>query len=391
MRCVVVAIVVAALAPSSAWAAKPVRKKADTWVALVHTTGDVPAGWANTLRSAAESVTDQRTWLPPPELSLDEIQLTLGCAAWGPACAGQATALIGATNALVIEVARDQHGVVVQIDGVSGTGAVVGDGERVEVAASDDGLAIASAWVVGAVRGARPTVLVVTADLDGTEVVLDNAPVGVTPLTLVNRVSPGVHTLLVRRDSRAPLSRSIVVQPGTVNRVHAPLAAGPAMKSTPTVGEAAPAPLPTLPSPSSGASASPFAIAGYGLGGVGALAAVGGLVGAAVSFGRQGDLVEVVNGTEALRTGLCISSDGNFGRDTTLFVSCTTPLADGASTDGNTRNAYRGRIGDYVNELRANGNAALVIAGAGALVAATGIALVVATMPGETADAAAAP
>jgi hypothetical protein len=390
MRFVVVAIVVALLAPSSVWAAKPVRKKADTWVALVHTTGDVPAGWAGALRSAAESVTDQRTWLPPPELSLDEIQLTLGCAAWGPACAGQATALIGATNALVIEVTRDQHGVVVQIDGVSGTGAVVGDGERVEVAASDDGLAIASAWVVGAVRGARPTVLVVTSDLDGTEVVLDNAPVGVTPLTLVNRVSPGEHTVLLRRDSRAPLSRSIVVQPGTVNRLHGALAAGPQMKSTPMVGEAEPAPLPTLPT-SLGASASPFAIAGYGLGGVGALAAVGGLVGAAINFGRQGDLVEVVNGTEALRTGLCISSDGNFGRDTTLFVSCTTPLADGASTDSNTRNAYRGRIGDYVNELRANGNAALVIAGAGVLVAATGIALVVATMPGETADAAAAP
>jgi hypothetical protein len=377
MRCVVVALVVALCASSTALAVKPARKKPETWVALVHTTGEVPAGWAGALRSAAESVTDQRTWLPPPELSLDEIQLTLGCATWGPACAGQATALIGATNALVIEVARDQHGVVVQIDGVSGTGSVVGDGERVEVAASDDGLAIASAWVVGAVRGARPTVLVVTADLDGTEVVLDNVPIGVTPLTLVNRVPPGAHSLMLRREARAPLSRSIVVQPGTVNREHGMLAAGPQMKSVPTVGEQPPAPLPKLPSSS---SPSPLVLAGFGLGGVGAIATIGGLVGAAVNFSRQSDLVESVNGTEALRTGLCSFDDGTYGRS----ASCQTPIPD------NERDAYRGRIGDYVNVLRANGNAALVIAGAGVLVAATGIGLAVATMPGETADAAAA-
>lgn len=381
MRCVVVALVVALCASSTAEAAKPARKKPETWVALVHTTGEVPAGWAGALRSAAESVTDQRTWLPPPELSLDEIQLTLGCATWGPACAGQATSLIGATNALVIEVSRDQHGVVVQIDGVSGTGAVVGDGERVEVAANDDGLAIASAWVVGAVRGARPTVLVVTADLEGTEVVLDNTPVGVTPLTLVNRVSPGAHSLLLRREARAPLSRSIVVQPGTVNREHGMLAAGPPMKSVPAVGEAPPAPLPKLPaSSSSSSSPSPLVLAGFGLGGVGAIATIGGLVGAAINYGRQSDLVEVVNGTEALRTGLCSFEDGTYGRS----ASCANPIPD------NERDAYRGRIGDYVNELRANGNAALVTAGAGVLVAATGIGLAVATMPGETADAAAA-
>jgi hypothetical protein len=378
MRFVVVALVVALCASSTALAAKPARKKPETWVALVHSTGDVPAGWAGALRRAAESVTDRRTWLPPPELSLDEIQLTLGCATWGPACAGQATALIGATYALVIDVARDQHGVVVQIDGVSGTGSVVGDGERVEVAATDDGLAIASAWVVGAVRGARPTVLVVTADLDGTEVVLDNAPVGVTPLTLVNTVSPGAHKLMLRREARAPVSRSIVVQPGTVNREHGMLAAGPAMKSVPTVGETPPAPLPKLPASSS--AQSPLVLAGFGLGGVGAVAALGGLVGAAINYGRQGDLVEVVNGQDALRTGLCIFDDGTYGRST----SCTNPIAD------NERDAYRGRVGDYVNDLRANSNAALVIAGAGVLVAATGLGLAVATMPGETADAAAA-
>ena len=118
MRSVVVMVLAALVFSSSgAHAARPAKKKAESWVALVHTVGDVPPHWAEALRKAAESVTEQRTWLQPPGLSLDDIQLTLGCATWGPTCAGQATALIGADSALVIDATRDAHGVVVRIDG----------------------------------------------------------------------------------------------------------------------------------------------------------------------------------------------------------------------------------------------------------------------------------
>ncbi len=358
------------------------KKKAASWVALVHTVGDVPAHWAAALRTAAESVTDQRTWLPPPDLSIDEIQLTLGCATWGPTCAGQATALIGADNALVIDVTRDTHGIVVRIDGVSGTGTVVGDGERVEVPADDDGLQVAEAWVIGSIKGARPTVLIVTSDLEGTEVLIDGRKAGVTPLTLVNALTVGEHRLMLRRENRAPLTRPIVVQPGTVNREHAVLANGPAMKSIPTVGETPPAP---LVGPD-GTAPSAMVVAGFALGGVGAAATIGGLVSAAITFGRERDVVDTVGGEAVVRKDLCVFGDGSYGPSSSS--SCTVILVDGqAGPDQQSRAEHQGRILDYVNGLRQNGNVALVIAGAGLVVAVTGIAIGVAALPGESADA----
>lgn len=373
-----------ASSPAHAAAGRTAKKK-QTWVALVHTAGEVPATWAPRLQKAAEGVTDTRTWLPPPGLSLDDIQLTLGCATWGPTCAGQATSLIGADSALIIDIARDQHGIVVRIDGVDGKGAMIGNGERVEVSADDDGLAIAEAWVVGAIKGARPTVLVVTSDLDGTEVLIDNKRVGVTPLTLVNELAVGEHRLMLRRENRAPLTRPIVVQPGTVNREHGMLAQGPAMKAQPVVGEQPPAP---IVAPAADGDAPPaLAIAGFGLGGVGAVAAIGGLVGAAINFGQQSAIADDVDGTAHLKTGLCATGDGYASSSSS---SCVTPLTDGG-TGPDSRAAHEGEILDYVNGLRTNGSIALVIAGTGVLVAATGIALGVASLPGEDADASVQP
>ena len=383
MRSAVLLLVVAVLSSSvGAHAARPAKKKPETWVALVHTVGEVPPHWEAALRTAAESVTEQRTWLQPPSLSLDDIQLTLGCATWGPTCAGQATALIGAERALVIDATRDTHGVVVRIDGVSGTGAVVGDGERVEVPADNDGLAIAEAWVIGAIKGARPTVLIVTSDLDGTEVLIDGRKAGVTPLTVVNTVTVGEHRLMLRRENRAPLTRTIVVQPGTVNREHAMLANGPAMKSVPTVGETPPAP---IVGPD-GTAPPAMMVAGFGLGAVGAVATVGGLVAAAINFGRERELVDIVGGAAILRQNLCVYSDGSYGSASSS--SCSVVLADGDAADGGESRAdHQARILDFVDGLRQTGNVALVIAGTGLLVAVTGIAVGVASIPGEAADA----
>ena len=388
MRCVVVAVAIASLLlPSSgALAARP-KKKTESWVALVHTIGDVPATWAPALQKAAESVTDSRVWLQPPGLSLDEIQLTLGCATWGPTCAGQATALIGADSALVIDVTRDTHGVVVRIDGVSGKGAVVGNGERIEVPITDDGLAIAEAWVIGAIKGARPTVLIVTADLDGTEVLIDNKRVGVTPLTLVNTLAAGEHRLMLRRENRAPLTRPIVVQPGTVNREHGMLAQGPPMKSKPTVGEIEPAPLVAVVD-DTGSAPSSLMIAGFGLFGVGTVATIGGIVGAAVNLSRQNDVVDVFGDTGNAHSDLCLDGSGGYTRQSSS--SCRTPLVAGEPTPGTeSRFEHTERIRGYVNGLRSNASIALVIAGTGAVVAATGLVLGIVNLPGESADAAA--
>lgn len=375
------ALALALTSSPSAWAAKAKAKpKTAKWVVLVHESG-APAGWAGALRQAAEGSGVARTWIEPPAISLDEVQLSLGCASWGPACAGQAAALIGADNALVIDIAAIGEAVVVGIEDVSATGAVVGNAERVEVSPDDGGRAVAVAWVIGALKGSRPTVLVVTADLAGTEVVIDGERRGVTPLTLIDLVPPGEHALLLRREGRAPLSRTITVQPSTLNREFGALSQGPTMVTTPSVGEEKPTPR-EVPAATGGGIA-PMALVGFGVGGVGVVGAVVGAAVAGLSWNsRSAFIIPDGNGGERTSPTICKNGDGSYASG---GAGCAPIVGVDKSP------AELARIQQASDDLLGAVNAGIVIAGAGVLVGVTGLVLGFGALSGEGQDAAAAP
>lgn len=382
-RFILLSLTLALLTASTTATAAKGKPRAARWVTLVHTTGDVPADWAGALRSAAEGADSARTWLPPPGLSLDELMLTLGCASWDAACAGQAASLLGADNALSIDVVAAGAGATVQIASVARTGAVVGEPDRVEVSLDDDGRTIAGAWVAGAVKGARPTILVVTADLPGTEVLIDGEPRGVTPVTLVDVIAPGEHALVLRREGRAPLSRTISVAGGSITRESGSLAQGPEMKSTPMVGEGPPAPLPAP----SGDGVPPMAIVGFGIGGVGVVAGIVGVGIAANAFGTLNAVFTTAdNGAPTTRPGICAGADGTF-----VAPGCEGPLSPD-EIDADLFLADRSQNPDSKIEafrlgLYDTANIGVVVAAAGVLVGVTGIVLGFGALSGEEQDA----
>jgi hypothetical protein len=367
-------------APSALAAKAKAKPRPAKWVVLIHESGAVPAGWAQALRAAAERSGVSRSWIEPPAISLEEVQLSLGCASWGAACAGQAASLMGADNALVVDIVRGGDAMVVSVEDVAANGTVVGDVVRVEVSADDSGRAVASAWVVGAIRGTRPTVLVVTADLAGTEVLIDGEPRGVTPLTLIDVVAPGEHALLLRREGRAPLSRTFTVQGATMNREFGALTQGPSMVTTPRVGEEAPAPMITSARPGGGVPT--MALAGFSLGGVGVLGAAAGAVVAALNWNARAAFVEVRNGAESISPTVCTNADGSYGSS---GAGCV--VIDGADKSP----ALLADIQRASDTLLGNVNVGLVVMGAGLLVGATGFAIGFGAIPGETQDAAGSP
>jgi hypothetical protein len=253
--------------------ARPAKKaSSSTWVVLVHTSGDVPASWSPALQDAAHAAADGRRFVPPPSATLDELQLALGCDGWNAACAGLVADTAGAGAAVVVDVAASADGIVVDARIVGSDGVVGATTERLTLSGTSDiDRKAAEAWVAGLVRGARPAVLLLTSDLPGDEVLLDDVLVGRTPLTLVG-VTAGEHKVQVRRAGRAPLLRTISVVAGQTTRENVVLSAvGPPTLTAPTLGTA-PTPAPSSPPTESSSSVA------WGLTGAGTLLAlVGGV------------------------------------------------------------------------------------------------------------------
>src|SRR5690606_7740621 len=94
------ALAMAAQAPSS-------------WVVLVKSDGSVPASWNQNLQDAVKSAAEHSAavrWVPPPQVSVEDAQLALGCGAWGPQCVGQIAGMMNADKALLIEIERRGDG-----------------------------------------------------------------------------------------------------------------------------------------------------------------------------------------------------------------------------------------------------------------------------------------
>lgn len=372
LRFVMAATVGALVFTTPALAKAKKKPPKPTWVVLVHSEGDVPSSWADKIRASAEKA-DARNWTLPPAVTLDEAAGVVGCT-WSPACAAQVADMTGADNVVLVEVKREGAGASVSVEAVSADGSSGGTAEHVAVDAVDDaGLDVVRAFVAGAVKGVLPTLVVLTADLDPTEVVIDNVPAGKTPLTLVDKLTPGPHEILFKREGKAPLTRSIEVKPGVVVRETAVLSAGgPAMKSTPTVANPTTT---TTPTPATEAPSSTLSLAGWGLTGVGALAAVGGGVYGALTSVAVASLRES-SAPFGFVNDVC-EQNGEF----TGGKGCGGAVTSGADRDVDALLASESR-------QTQNATTGFVIAGIGVVVAATGLGLALATAPGEDADAA---
>ncbi|MBI1946447.1 MAG: PEGA domain-containing protein [Deltaproteobacteria bacterium] len=216
--------------------------KTGKWVALVHTEGEIPASWPETLRKAAEGVKDGRVWTEPPAVTLVEAQAALGCAGWGPSCAAQVAQMTGATTALLVDVTGTGAGVGLSSEAVlaSNGQAAKGKHEVLLPDTSDDSLRYAVAWVKGSLVDKLPALLIVDTATPGGEVRFDGKRVGTTehgPVRIVVE-APGSHTLLVTKEGSAPVTREVRLAANeTVKELVALSAEGPPVDPKVHVGD----------------------------------------------------------------------------------------------------------------------------------------------------------
>lgn len=253
--------------------------KSGKWVALVHTEGEVPASWPEALRRAAEDARDGRSWTEPPAVTLAEAQSALGCADWGPACAGQVAQMTGAATALLIDLRGSGASIALSSEAVQASGQTAkGRHEVVLPDASEDSLKFAVAWVKGSLVDKLPALLIVETATPGAEVRLDGKRVGTTddgPLRIVVEI-PATHTLLVTKAGSAPVTREVTLTPNaTVKELVALAAEGPPVDAVPHVGDGSivTPPPPSAPQPP-GVVDPTGAVVGWSLTGVGAVVAL---------------------------------------------------------------------------------------------------------------------
>lgn len=213
----------------------------EAWVVLVKSDASVPASWADNLQDAARAAAEEARnvrWTAPPQVSLEDAQLALGCPSWGPQCVGQIAVMMKADVALLVEIQERSEGAWLTARLISADGTEVRGKWRYELAdRGAQGLKVARVVVRSTILGKEPTVLRVETDVPGAEVRLDGAAVGKTPLTLADEVAPGPHELQLLLEGRAPLTRQVDVRPGEVTRVGAVLSAAPPAPHKPTLGE----------------------------------------------------------------------------------------------------------------------------------------------------------
>ncbi len=241
MRSLFVSLVVPLILVVSAPAHAQAKKA--SWVALVQVRGDAPASWSDALREAAEEAKD-RPWVAPPAVSIADAQLALGCTGWNDQCAGQIASMTGATMAVVIDVNGAGSGAAFSVMIVKASGGAVGPAEKMDVPGKNPGdLELGKELVRGVISGQRPAFLFVDTDVPKAEVWLDGKKIGETPFK--GKVPTGDHTLVLRQEGKAPVSKPLSIAPGAIIREsHSLGAAGPPVEIKP---EVAPDPPPTDP------------------------------------------------------------------------------------------------------------------------------------------------
>lgn len=341
------------------------------WVALVHTTGDVPSSWAKQLQEAAEANKQGAQWALPPQVTLDEAQLALGCAGWNKACAGQIAGMTGAGTALVVDVSAKDAGVVVTVQAVKANGKEVGPEEKLELPGkTDKDLEFAKDFVKSSPKGQR-AYLVIDADIPGVDVVLDGNKVGKTKWS--DAVSPGEHKIVLSAEGKAPVQATVNAKAGMVTtQAYSMTAAGAPIETTTAVGTGLPPDhevksSPNAPSTSAPAAAAPGnGVVGWGLaGGGGALAVVGGVLATAAVYDRYYNRIQC---GDAAHQQSCVPNQ---------------PMLFGIYGSGPAREKFASDSTAWIG-----GSVAAV--GVGALLVGTGVVLATSSDAGEPAPAAAA-
>lgn len=250
----------------------PARAEKEAWIVLVRSDGAMPASWRPAIQEAARKAaasSEKVAWQEPPAVSLEEAELALGCRGWGAPCAGQIATMMNAGAALVVEIEGDGPGATLRTAVVSAAGDARA-GTHKEAKLPDrgaQGLAIAQAHVVGAIRGSPPTIVVIDSDMPGVDVAIDGVKSGRTPLTLVDELPPGEHRVTLSREGRAPFSTTIDVVAGKASSFTFPMGAGGPAPMQPTVGTSPPSStvMPMVAYATTGAGAV-LALAAAGLG-----------------------------------------------------------------------------------------------------------------------------
>ncbi|MFH1808024.1 MAG: PEGA domain-containing protein [Pseudomonadota bacterium] len=197
------------------------RKTATTttpFVVLLRLDKSVPELWEAELQSTALAAAAQRPnlqWMPPPQVSLEETRMLLGCPAWDAACVAQIGETLGAGRALYVELVINDTVPVLQVLDVDVKHSDKAKLRRIELPDLDaTGQALAKAHVRGTIQGLAVTTLAVRSEPPGVVVTLDGKMIGAAPLARIEGFSAGSHALYFTREGYEPQEQQVVVQKG---------------------------------------------------------------------------------------------------------------------------------------------------------------------------------
>jgi hypothetical protein len=199
-----------------------------SWVVLIKSDGSVPASWSQNLQDAvkeAASGSSRVKWLPPPQVSLEDAQLALGCSSWDKSCVGQIAGMMNADAALSLELEKRGKGAWLTYQVIGNNGKVLAKKKKFEVPdRGSEGLKVARVVAASAVTGKPVTVVAFSTDVAGAEVFVDGEKVGKTPITVAADISPGSHKVEFKMEGRAPVTQNVDVAAGKVTKVGAVMA-----------------------------------------------------------------------------------------------------------------------------------------------------------------------
>jgi hypothetical protein len=225
------------------------------FVVLLRLDKSAPAAWEAELQSTALAAASQNAglkWMPPPQVSLEETRMLLGCSAWDAACVAQIGDTLGAGRALYIELVTGETTPVLQMLDVDVKKPDSARMRRIELPDLEaTGQALAKAHVRSTVQGTLITTLAVRSDPPGAVVTLDGKMIGAAPLARIEGFAAGSHALYFTQDGYEPQEQQVVVQKGQALLVQVQLkpAAAVAVAPVPPTPPPAPEPAPAPPEP----------------------------------------------------------------------------------------------------------------------------------------------
>lgn len=225
----------------------------------------------------AARASDDLKWRAPPQVSLEEAGVMLGCTAWTPPCLRRVGQMMRARR-VVYMLARgtdDERQITVRV--VQAKGATPLVDRTIAVPTGMDGSAVARAVLTRALSGELPTIVRVRAPADGV-LTWDGQKMGAPPHVLLDAVPPGPATFQWEGSGDRKAQSEVMVVPGVpldVELAPVEVAAPPVVATAPAdvpaaEPDATPTPAPAIPG-ASAAAPNWSAIGGWAALGTGAI------------------------------------------------------------------------------------------------------------------------